>query len=414
MPSQFGWIDFAEEDRQRMLDVVHLFRERDTRDELGIGTIRDAFSDYFFPGTSTIQTKARYMLFIPWMYMDLERREVPSATIAGKARAKEIRLISALLEGGQKEGVIGVEAKKSLKRLPSSIYWTGLSSWGIRMFNGSQDQYHRYLDKYYIRSKAGFGKELDEEFSDSTKAPNWHPGLPKPPHDLMNKASLNLTAEEAVYLRDQVLNRHPDSLLAAFIRKGKKYKVRFPWEHPVVGSLSTDLQNDVAHAKNFSGVIHGTSLLYNLMLSEAIKKEEWVEDYNRRLREWAEALHPRLRTLGDWHRNVMDFWNSGALKNARIPLQTKRFVNRWLDFVFVFPGPDKLPEDDSVRSVIVSREVFLKRNRARLKSRRALELWQGESGTAQLSYRWATANTFIADIFERMKEGRRLARSKHT
>ena len=116
MPSRFGWVDFAEEDRQRMLDVVQLFRERDTRDELGIGTIRDSFSDYFFPGTSTIQTKVRYMLFIPWIYVDLERKKVSSSTIAEKTRTKEIRLIFALLEGGEKEGVIGGEAKKSLKR----------------------------------------------------------------------------------------------------------------------------------------------------------------------------------------------------------------------------------------------------------------------------------------------------------
>lgn len=161
MASKFGWVDFAEEDRRKMLDVIHLFRERDTRDELGIGTIRDSFSDYFFPGTSTVQTKVRYMLFIPWIYLDLERRKTPFSEIASKARSKEIRLIFSLLEGGEKEGVIGSDAKKTLKRLPSNIYWTGLASWGIRVFNGSQDQYHRYLDKYYIRNHTGYGKEID-------------------------------------------------------------------------------------------------------------------------------------------------------------------------------------------------------------------------------------------------------------
>ena len=48
MPSHFGWVDFANENQKKMMDVVKLFREKDTRDELGIGTIRDAFSDYFF------------------------------------------------------------------------------------------------------------------------------------------------------------------------------------------------------------------------------------------------------------------------------------------------------------------------------------------------------------------------------
>ena len=74
MASKFGWIDFSEKERQQMLDIIDLFNKQDTRDELGVGTIRDAFSDHFFPGTSTIQTRARYFLFVPWIYRDVERR----------------------------------------------------------------------------------------------------------------------------------------------------------------------------------------------------------------------------------------------------------------------------------------------------------------------------------------------------
>ena len=35
-------------------------------DELGIGLIRDGFSDLFFPGTSTIQTRAKYFFIVPY------------------------------------------------------------------------------------------------------------------------------------------------------------------------------------------------------------------------------------------------------------------------------------------------------------------------------------------------------------
>jgi hypothetical protein len=409
MPSKFGWVDFAEEDRRKMLDAIHLFRERDTRDELGIGTIRDSFSDYFFPGTSTVQTKARYMLFIPWIYLDLERKRISSSEIAEKARSREIRLIFSLLEGGEKEGVIGSDAKKRLKRLPSNIYWTGLGSWGIRMFNGSQDEYHRYLDKYYIRHLRGYGREIDDEYRASSKMPNWHPGLPEPPENIMKIAFLSLTFEEALYLRDRIFTRHPNSLLAAFIRKRSLYRVRFPWEHTAIESLSANLQYDLCHARNFSEVIHGASLLYNLMLSEAIKKEEWIEDYKGRLDDWTMILNTRFRELRDWYMNIIKFWKFKALKDANIPPQTKRFVNRWLEFVFIYPGLKNLTENDSVRSFIISREVLLKGNRARLRNKRALELWEGESGTAQLSYRWATASSFISDIIKGTKEKKRVA-----
>lgn len=67
MPSTFTWLDYSEHEHRKMLDVIDLFRERDTRDELGISSIHDAF----FPGTSTIQTRACYFLFIPWLYLEI-------------------------------------------------------------------------------------------------------------------------------------------------------------------------------------------------------------------------------------------------------------------------------------------------------------------------------------------------------
>lgn len=59
---QLGWIDFSKEDRQKAFDVINLLSEQGAVDELGIGVIRDAFANYFFPGTSTIQTRAKYFL----------------------------------------------------------------------------------------------------------------------------------------------------------------------------------------------------------------------------------------------------------------------------------------------------------------------------------------------------------------
>lgn len=39
--------------------ILAQFKERDTRDELGLGSLRDAIADLLFPGTSTIQTRLR-------------------------------------------------------------------------------------------------------------------------------------------------------------------------------------------------------------------------------------------------------------------------------------------------------------------------------------------------------------------
>jgi len=39
MPSTFAWLDHLESDRRKALDIVDLFREQYTRDELGIGDL---------------------------------------------------------------------------------------------------------------------------------------------------------------------------------------------------------------------------------------------------------------------------------------------------------------------------------------------------------------------------------------
>lgn len=73
MPSTFSWLDHSERERRRVLDAIDQFAETDTRDELGLGALRDGFANLFFPGTSTIQTRARYFLFVPWVYVSVQR-----------------------------------------------------------------------------------------------------------------------------------------------------------------------------------------------------------------------------------------------------------------------------------------------------------------------------------------------------
>lgn len=65
MTSALGWYAVDARQRQRMMEAVDQFRDRTTIDNLGLGTIRDAFSDTLFPGTSTLHTRLRYVLFIP-------------------------------------------------------------------------------------------------------------------------------------------------------------------------------------------------------------------------------------------------------------------------------------------------------------------------------------------------------------
>ena len=47
--ASFSWLDYSEHERRKMPDVIHLFQEKDTRYELGIGTVCDALAELLFP-----------------------------------------------------------------------------------------------------------------------------------------------------------------------------------------------------------------------------------------------------------------------------------------------------------------------------------------------------------------------------
>jgi len=90
MTSRLTWIDHDSQARERSLRILALGREKESRDELGIGGIRDSIADQLFPGTSTIQTRLRYMLFVPWIYRALEERRVSPARFADEAKRAEL------------------------------------------------------------------------------------------------------------------------------------------------------------------------------------------------------------------------------------------------------------------------------------------------------------------------------------
>ncbi len=73
MTSALTWLDVSAEQQRRVREIIRLFEEPGTRDELGIGPVRDSFSELLFPGTSVIQTRARYFLFVPWHFQEADR-----------------------------------------------------------------------------------------------------------------------------------------------------------------------------------------------------------------------------------------------------------------------------------------------------------------------------------------------------
>lgn len=399
--SVFVWLDYSERERRKMLDVVDLFREHDTRDELGIGSVRDAFADLLFPGTSTIMTRARYFLLVPWIYQRQEKSRTSSAQIAARARRAETDLVEVIERSDDNEGNIGKVAKTTLKRLPSSVYWQGLSVWGIRTFSGAQTQYNRSLDRYYkqLTQHGGRASERDAEHDD-LMPPNWHAGLIPPPQDFPTECSLSLTRREAEYLAERIRlsPTSSDSLLAELVaQRRRSADVPFAWEHPYSAELPAKLRLQLDHAQNFSEVMHGAPLLYNLVLAEQAHRDEGVTKYRQSFSKWAQLLSERSRVLAEWNRER--FWQMIRAVNPRITNPAYDFINTWWDHALAGDAA-RLCDSPAVRSLIRERERRLKKNLARVDNPRAQELWTGDSGTAQLEFRWLISQRLLGDIFD--------------
>jgi hypothetical protein len=393
MSSTFSWVDFAEEDRRKMSDVIAAFSEKDTRDELGLASIRDAFADLLFPATSTIQTRARYFLFIPWVYQNLERRRTAPADIERYARRDEIRLIKALKEGDETDGIIGTFAEDNLARLPSSIYWAGLGKLGIRRFNGSQEQYHRGFSAFYPPSTRRLASE-DEQPAESR---SWSSTLPPAPAGLLEETTFSLEKREASYLAERVWEF--GTTVFGELLSSTKADADGPsvWDTAFAAGLRPSLKSQITHARNFSELMHGAALLYNFMLAREAKRQSLQDEYRAKIGAWVERIKDANPRYASWDRE--DFWRIVSASANVVSLHTRAFVNQWIDLTFQNRKPASLTDDKAAQALVESREARVKPpGRRRIGNQRALERWNEASGAGQIDFRWFRVKTIANDI----------------
>jgi hypothetical protein len=399
--SSFGWLAHDDGERRRMMEVINLFREKGTLDELGIGTIRDTFADHFFPGTSTIQTRARYFLFIPWMYQQIEEERVPSPRAGRRARELHTLLVASLKKGGvgANAGLIGIDAGDALQRLPSAIYWYGLGRWGIRLFPGSTDRYHASLDAHYREERAAKTSDGGELINPARR--NWLPSIPPRPQGFLDTTTFDLTATEADFLIERVRRSAPDSLLAACLtpQVTRKASAKAPWDLGT-DALPKRLRDDIEHARLFSLVMEGAALLYNRLLAEASAAHfapadtARVDRYGAVLGRWAADMAADSEALAAW--NQEDLWGRLTELDPGIPFKAREFSRQWIERACLSSAT--VMDDPAACELIRYRERQTKGGLARLHNDRALERWSGASSLGRLTYRWDQAKGIVSDI----------------
>lgn len=390
MSSAFTWLDHKPDDAQRVREALRALEQPGTIDPLGFGVVRDAFSELLFPGLSTVMTRARYFLFIPWIFQLVDESSRKRSTATSRARELEVRLIHALLNGSptDRTGIIGQNSREGTKQLPSLIYWGGLGRLNIRRFPGTRTDY--------------FATVASRRGSDGPSDRPWHPALRdlRPPDDWLDATDLSLSSEEAGFLRDRVLTTAPDTFFAVLARDADRPIVEgLPWTHPLVDTAPPAVKRQVHHARLFAIAMWGAGLIYNRELAELRAKDSGqpVDDA---------AIVTDLATWTDWVQGLsfeFDRWDRdemwGVVRAANPSVGAPRpFIDWWLELVVRNKGSNVDSAD--VRRLIRKRELDVKGSRAKLANRRAREKSEGASGQSLMTYRWPTARAVVTDIVE--------------
>lgn len=395
MPSSFAWVDFSSAHRDDMDQLLDAFRDKGTVDELGIGTVRSTFSELLFPGTSTLHTRARYLLFVPWVVTSLTARRLAADRAVREMRQQEVRLIEALRDGDLDGGVIGRDARASLARMPSVVYWGALGVYGIKRCGHTIEQHLHYAIQRPVSSV-----DEDDDVEQLRHVDPCFRQLPALPNDWLRTADFTLTRDEAEFLRDRILHTCGDRYLGWLVQHGIGTSPDAPWDPGLVAELPPGPARALAHARRFSLLHEGAPILYNLLLAKAKGWLEGVENYTDIFRAWAadEATQEAATT---WDRD--DFWRCLAQARWRHKPATQAYLDAWVRLV-----RDKrdLAHDDVAEQLVRDREVWLKGRRSRFVNADALEAWEGGSGMGRMTFRWPETKQLVHDIHEGLEAAR--------
>ena len=392
-----GWIDFSKTERSKVLSVLEMLSESGVLDELGIAPVRDGFSGIFFPGTSTIQTRAKYFFIVPYALKDLEHSsETNPARVqiafnaAEKTSAEELVRIH--------PGASGIIGKNSLaagrwvKRTPADIYWSGLRQYGI--FTGGNLSLGEYIramcalknQKSTLKRLGNRNDTAEENEKDDAGAGDirsfqfWR--MPPYKKNWFSELSLQLTEEEGRFLKEQIILSCPGTMLQFILENDLKEVLEmdsFRDLGSIMHKFPEKIQFDFRTALAFSDFIFAVRAVYNVMISDGMNETavSVVQSKEKELPELASSIDVDaiLARLGIFHNPAL----RAFLKNAQEAM--------------------KQSDMDALKKCIKNREIALK-GQSRAKTCHPGQFDNVWLGGGELDYRFSNARAIIRDIFE--------------
>ena len=392
---QLGWVDFSNSDREKVFDVMNLLQEPGAVDEIGIGQVRDAFSNLFFPGTSTVQTIAKYFLIVPYVLKEAAEGRYGSEYGGILRRIDEEERQCGLLLMQHCPGDTGIIGQRVLPRgwvvrRPSSIYWNGICTYGIctpkglsipDLIRASQFvQAQNRAIRLSSRGDDGSSDERDDFDAGRDAALNFFSVPDDYYTDWREELSTRLTEGEAAFLREKIESHTQGTLLCYMLEHNVNVE-----KYDSFGALCKALHEKVPAemgrmmklASDFDRLVYAARVRYNYVLSNGENAEaadEW---------EYIETNKEYMLSV-----DVDEVLASLHIVNYRL----RRFLLAFKEAVLT-------GSLDAADEILINREIEIKgRSRAKLCKRDDYDndVWIGER---YLDYRFSSAKRLIADIY---------------
>ena len=280
---QVGFIHFDREDQKRYLAVLSKISEGGAIDELGVGRIRDYYSDLMFPGVSSLHQHAKYFALMPLLFKEaVKKRYSRLEDVRPAIREMEIELTKRLMKGSPDiPGITGSDAVMNgtfVKYDPMYIYGMALRTWGIVKTENIEGAIFYASKKYHERPVKL--SATDDEQGDSDDVESYLEFLSLPVdigYNWLEECSLALTHNEAKHVIDHFLSAedYRETLLHYILDE----KLELPnIEFVVFVNLYKDrlpkkLLEIAERACHFSDLVDGLFYRYNWLYSDRTDEE---------------------------------------------------------------------------------------------------------------------------------------------
>lgn len=399
MAANFGWIDFSDEQRQKVYAVIDLLDSGGTVDELGVGVVRDALADWMFPGVSTIQTRPKYFLIITEIFSNYQRlylngeKVPPLDQYLTEEENRVMKILARNYDYQDGNGVIGIsiaKENKELARKASSIYWNGLRIHGLIDPRHSKSEYVRANDLSVYENDA----ETLDNFEDLFGLKSHRLSVI---HDDMK---MDLNRDQAIFLRDQFLDTssHGDkneyNLLSELLRDSEKAdiiknSISFRDAGTLLlesGSLHPTTAHVVKTALDFDFLIHGAHIRYNMQLHTKAGNPDFQDQLSVNWEQWVEELEERRPALLKF-----DFDEVFTSIATRVATMTKHFMRNWQESVLT-----QTVDLDHLDKLVYNQETNKKGSKAKLILKDGA--YDGWVGIQELGYRFASVKSIVKDL----------------